>query len=61
MCDDEQNEGAGRREAWSVGSTHKAKAIGTKGKTITGQEEGNTNGNEKGELNEHGTVLPITY
>jgi hypothetical protein len=47
MYDDEQNEGAGRREAWSVGSTHKVKTTGTKGKTINGQEEGNTNDNEK--------------
>jgi hypothetical protein len=39
MCVDEQNESTGRREAWSVGSTYKVKAIGTKGGTINGQEE----------------------
>jgi hypothetical protein len=32
MCINGQNESAGRREAWSVGSTYKVKGIGAKGR-----------------------------
>jgi hypothetical protein len=39
MCVDEQNESGERRKAWSVGSTNRVKAIGTKGGTINSQEE----------------------
>jgi GTP-dependent phosphoenolpyruvate carboxykinase len=61
MCVDEQNEGARRREAWSVGSTYKVKAIGTKGKTITVRRRETRMVMKTGELNEHATVLSITY
>jgi hypothetical protein len=35
MCVDEKNEGAGRREAWSVRSKYKVKGIGMKGRATT--------------------------
>ena len=46
MCVDEQNESTGRREAWSVGSKYRVKTIGTRRRTINGEEGGNTNDNE---------------
>jgi GTP-dependent phosphoenolpyruvate carboxykinase len=61
MCDDEQNESTGRSEAWSVGSTYKEKAIGTKGKIITVRRRETRTVTNTGQLNEHATVLSITY
>jgi hypothetical protein len=57
----EQNEGTRCREAWPVGSTYKVKAIGMKGKTIMVRRRETQMVMKRGELNEHATVLLITY
>jgi hypothetical protein len=49
-----------KRGHWSDGSTYRKRTSEAKGKTMNGQE-GGMSGNEKGEQDGQGTVLPITY